>query len=535
MRLGRKIVVYNLLKNTIFISIICSAISLLILICRKAFSAKGAWWRSVAWMLVILRLCVPIPIKIPRVKLLDNTPLNNLPEIRESLPIDMTNIYLKSSSKDTIINNTLSSYNFSWTNLIIAVYLLVLAVFIARLIISIIKINSTNRTFKPCCQKQVVKTFNNVKSMLGIKRQIPLLMSLDNTTPALCGWFKPFVVISNELVENITSHHLEQVFIHELTHYKNKDTLKLFLIELAISIHWFNPLLYYLRSVIVQDIELVCDEKVLKRLDRSHYADYGKVLIDCSNKNTITNSLALTTGFISKKQNIKERLKMIKDYNNKRKLIFGTILIIITAISLVACTTIKVEKKIVNLDDDTPKHKGIEYNLSEENKKAFDSIRKLIKDKCDEIGSEYTDTILDNTTLALLQLADKIENGPDIRNILHNNLDFLEDDIMNEPNKRLDVAIAEKLLSVEGPIYNHLNVISFEEAEKIAIKYLLENSQIKDENKVKLKDKEFEIMADMDIAEYIFNYTYQYEGKQEPTLYGIGVDAKTGEIDSFGY
>jgi hypothetical protein len=258
-------------------------------------------------------------------------------------------------------------------------------------------------------------------------------------------------------------------------------------------------------------------------------------LIDCSNKNTITNSLALTTGFISKKQNIKERLKMIKDYNNKRKLIFGTILIIITAISLVACTTIKVEKKIVNLDDDTPKHKGIEYNLSEENKKAFDSIRKLIKDKCDEIGSEYTDTILDNTTLALLQLADKIENGPDIRNILHNNLDFLEDDIMNEPNKRLDVAIAEKLLSVEGPIYNHLNVISFEEAEKIAIKYLLENSQIKDENKVKLKDKEFEIMADMDIAEYIFNYTYQYEGKQEPTLYGIGVDAKTGEIDSFGY
>lgn len=116
------------------------------------------------------------------------------------------------------------------------------------------------------------------RESLGISRKIPVCTNPFVRAPMLLGMLRPAVVLPEGLVE---SPELPYIFQHELTHYRRGDLLYKWLVEVVVCLHWFNPLVYWMRREIGRDCELSCDEAVVSRMDDGERYAYGEMLLNC--------------------------------------------------------------------------------------------------------------------------------------------------------------------------------------------------------------------------------------------------------------
>ena len=100
---------------------------------------------------------------------------------------------------------------------------------------------------------------------------------------------------------------LSYVFLHEYIHIRRFDTVRKLILAATLCIHWFNPLVWALYVLCSRDLELFCDEQVVRMLGREVRADYARALIDMEE---IKSGLRpLCSGF--SKTAIEERIKAI--------------------------------------------------------------------------------------------------------------------------------------------------------------------------------------------------------------------------------
>ena len=114
------------------------------------------------------------------------------------------------------------------------------------------------------------------KQELGIKKDIPVYLSLHITTPFLYGWRKPRIVLPDMA---FTPEQYRHVFLHELTHYKRRDPWAKALMLLINAIHWFNPLAYMARRDLDRFCEWACDESVVKSMDARERRRYCGLIL----------------------------------------------------------------------------------------------------------------------------------------------------------------------------------------------------------------------------------------------------------------
>lgn len=107
------------------------------------------------------------------------------------------------------------------------------------------------------------------------KRRIQVKQAQDIITPVTYGFIKPIILLPKSLKE-FDEEQLKLMIVHELTHIKHFDVLWKWLLLLAVSIHWFNPFVWITYVLANRDIELSCDETVIrslsKEISKSSYA-----------------------------------------------------------------------------------------------------------------------------------------------------------------------------------------------------------------------------------------------------------------------
>ena len=107
---------------------------------------------------------------------------------------------------------------------------------------------------------------NEIKACLKIKRS---LSAIHGETPMLCGIIKPVMVVPDSCDD------CEKRFIitHELCHLKHNDVLLIWIAAIFICLFWFNPVMWICFLSFRKDVEVYCDERVLKITgDRKEYA-----------------------------------------------------------------------------------------------------------------------------------------------------------------------------------------------------------------------------------------------------------------------
>ncbi|MDE7243953.1 MAG: M56 family metallopeptidase [Oscillospiraceae bacterium] len=89
----------------------------------------------------------------------------------------------------------------------------------------------------------------------------------------ICGVFRPVLAVpAGEPVD-------EKVILHELLHLKYRDVLWGWVICFFRCLHWCNPLLWYCANRAANDLEALCDQRVLERLQGEDRRDYGRILL----------------------------------------------------------------------------------------------------------------------------------------------------------------------------------------------------------------------------------------------------------------
>ena len=138
-------------------------------------------------------------------------------------------------------------------------------------------------------------------------RRVRVRISDEIPSPLTCGLLRPMILLPANL-RGSDAQNLEYVLAHELTHIRHWDALWKLVLAAALCVHWFNPLAWAMYLLANRDIELACDEAVLRRFGEGTRRDYARTLLDLAARQSGLPS-PLFSG--SSRQTIEERIRAI--------------------------------------------------------------------------------------------------------------------------------------------------------------------------------------------------------------------------------
>jgi hypothetical protein len=154
----------------------------------------------------------------------------------------------------------------------------------------------------------------SIVSYLTLKNRVSTAMLIRNNiyesdridSPFVLGFLKPRIYIPVGIRED----DLPFILGHEQTHIAHKDHLIKLAAFLVLIIHWFNPVIWCAYWLMTKDMEMSCDEKVIKELGTDIKADYSKALLTFALKKQMIYGSPLAFG----ESNTKERIKNVMNY-----------------------------------------------------------------------------------------------------------------------------------------------------------------------------------------------------------------------------
>ena len=173
---------------------------------------------------------------------------------------------------------------------------------------------------------------NNLISLHGIKEQLADSRQLYGnvyknstiTTAFIIGVFAPCIY----LPENLTERQQRYIVFHEEMHLKRKDYLLKFMGFVALCIHWFNPLVWLAYYLAEKDMEMSCDEAVIRYIGNGEKQGYSQTLLSLALPVKEYRAMHLAFGEGETKQRIVNVLSFKKP---KAKYVVGTLCIIALA------------------------------------------------------------------------------------------------------------------------------------------------------------------------------------------------------------
>lgn len=193
-----------------------------------------------------------------------------------------------------------------------------------------------SRSRRPLTDEAILAVLERESAAAGLRKPLQVYTAAVGS-PMIVGAIKPTLLLPEM---ELSTEQLSLVFRHELIHYRRRDIWYKLLLMLANAIHWFNPMVWLMVHAADRDLELSCDEAVVAGRDEAYREEYGRCLLAVVRAGMSRRTL-FTTNFYSGKKTLKNRLATIFDTTKKHR---GTLalaaLLLAAAVagSLVACT-----------------------------------------------------------------------------------------------------------------------------------------------------------------------------------------------------
>ena len=272
--------------------------AVLLLYCagRSTRSRYTARWRCWGWLLLCLRLAVPLPlpsqVRAPIQMDLPNppvyspgspgpspsaSPVSPAPGPQGGQPAPALPAQPSASAPAARPETELS---WDLTYILAAVWLLGAAAMLAWNGWAHLRFLSYLRRWSaPAADGGVIHAFNRLGDQMGLGRRPRLLVCQGMKVPMLAGMLRPAILLPRG---NLSGEELGFSLLHELTHYRRGDIWLKTLSMWVNALYWFNPLMWYMVRLVERDTELACDEDVLRRLSRSDYSAYGQTILSAA-------------------------------------------------------------------------------------------------------------------------------------------------------------------------------------------------------------------------------------------------------------
>lgn len=295
-------------------SITASYIALAVILLRFLLKKAPKWIMGILWGFVALRLVFPFSVEsvfslIPSAKPIPNDILtSDTPTINSGISILNNNV--NSVLQGSLSPNIGDSVNPLQIITFIAAIIWVLGV-TAMLIYTVISYFRV--------KKQVKEAVLICDNIWGCDRV---------STPFILGVIKPKIYLPFSMNESDR----EYVISHEKAHLKRCDHIWKPLGFLLLSVYWFNPVMWAAYILLCRDIELACDEKVIKEMGNGIKKPYSEALINSSVPRKMITACPLAFGEVG----VKERVKSVLNYKKPAFWVIAAAIItlIITAVCL---------------------------------------------------------------------------------------------------------------------------------------------------------------------------------------------------------
>lgn len=147
-------------------------------------------------------------------------------------------------------------------------------------------------------------------------RTITVRAGKNLSSPFMLGIFRPTLVLPDK---ELSAQQLNNILRHEMTHFKRKDILYKWFTLLVRSVHWFNPIMYYVAREINNECEISCDLSIVSRMNGDEQMSYINTILSLVSSNRVKR-VPLTTQMASGKRVLKRRFTMIKNVKKTSKL-----------------------------------------------------------------------------------------------------------------------------------------------------------------------------------------------------------------------
>lgn len=177
----------------------------------------------------------------------------------------------------------------------------------------------------------IYSTFQYYKLRKRLTGSVPLrdniFLSDYITSPFVMGLLRPKIYLPSALGEG----EQEYIILHEQQHIKRFDHITKALAFLALCVHWFNPLVWLAFVLSGKDMEMSCDEAVIKRMGENIRADYSSSLLSLATGRRIVAGTPLAFG----EGDTKERIRNLAKYKKPAALV--VIIAVVVSIALAVC------------------------------------------------------------------------------------------------------------------------------------------------------------------------------------------------------
>ena len=174
-----------------------------------------------------------------------------------------------------------------------------------------------------------VFSYVRVKKKIGtaVLLRDNIFQSESVVSPFVLGIIKPKIYLPFNMNEQDMAH----VIAHENAHIRRKDHWWKPFGFLVLTLHWFNPLMWLGYVLLCRDIELACDEKVIKELNTEQIADYSQALLTCSVNRRMIAACPIAFGEVG----VKARVKSVLNY--KKPAFWIVVAAIVASVAVAVC------------------------------------------------------------------------------------------------------------------------------------------------------------------------------------------------------
>ncbi|MBD5466409.1 MAG: hypothetical protein HDR22_11480 [Lachnospiraceae bacterium] len=159
----------------------------------------------------------------------------------------------------------------------------------------------------------------------------------DITTPFVCGIFSPRIYLPSTLLEQEKKY----ILLHEQIHLKRKDYIWRIVSYFALCIHWFNPLVWLAFFLSGKDMEMSCDEAVIRILGSGVKKEYSASLLALASGRHIMPGIPLAFG----EGETGSRIKNVLRYKKPAHIVIGIIIAVCVPVAVILTANPKADNK----------------------------------------------------------------------------------------------------------------------------------------------------------------------------------------------
>ena len=305
--------IMNFLPELLRINLVASFVILIVIAARLILKRAPKVFSYALWAIVLIRLLIPVSIPSP-VSVIPDTPaasgavINSaLPEIEfETLRDREQNYYESQNTSPEDVQVYVSRTMEPMVYLSLA-WIVGIAGMLLYSGISYLKIRK--------------------KVRIAVPLRSNIWIADDIKSPFVIGFLKPKIYLPNNLGEQ----EQEYIILHEQHHIRRLDHVIKTLAFLALTIHWFNPLVWIAFVLACKDMEMSCDEAVIRKIGENVRADYSASLLTLATGHRIIAGTPLAFGEGDTKGRIRNLAKW------KKPAIWVLVLTIIICLILGVC------------------------------------------------------------------------------------------------------------------------------------------------------------------------------------------------------